>query len=166
MKDASYWIAALDMQGHPEGGFFKEVYRSDERLPASALPARFGGDRAFSTSIYFLLRSNEFSSLHRIQSDEIWHFYDGASLTVHVIDTAGSLQELRLGRNVERGERFQVVVKAGNWFGATVESSESFALVGCTVAPGFDFADFELAKREDLLAQFPEHRAVIERLTH
>ncbi|KER10656.1 MAG: hypothetical protein HY22_02185 [[Candidatus Thermochlorobacteriaceae] bacterium GBChlB] len=165
MKDASYWIAALGMQAHPEGGFFKEVYRSDERLPASALPARFGGERAVSTSIYFLLRSNEFSSLHRIQSDEIWHFYDGASVTVYVIDTAGRLQALRLGRNVEHGERFQAVVKAGSWFGATVASADSFALVGCTVAPGFDFADFELAKREDLLAQFPEHRAIIERLT-
>jgi predicted cupin superfamily sugar epimerase len=165
MTDAKYWIDALKLSRHPEGGYFRETYRSTEVLAKEHLPARFGGDRAFSTAIYFLLSGDDFSALHRIKQDEVWHFYDGSSLTVHVIDPEGSYTAIKVGRDLQRGEGPQAVVKAGCIFGASVDESGSYALVGCTVAPGFDFADFELPGREELCRLYPQHRPIIERLT-
>lgn len=134
-------------------------------MAAAHLPARFGGPRCFSTAIYFLLESGQRSHLHRIRSDEIWHFYAGAPLTLFVISPDGCLDETVLGPDVERGQAFQAVVAAGSWYGAIVNEPDSYSLVGGTVAPGFDFADFELADRRALVALFPGHRALIERLT-
>ena len=162
---AQYWIEQYQLQPHPEGGWFVETYRSAERIPASALPDRFVGTRVFGTAIYFLLEGHHFSALHRIQSDEIWHFYAGNPLNIIVLDETGTLQTIRLGPNAAAGEVFQAVVPAGRWFGAKPAMSEGYALVGCTVAPGFEFADFELADRAVLLAQFPQHQTAIERLT-
>ncbi len=157
------------MQPHPEGGYFAETYRSTETIPQVALPNRFGGDRVFSTTIYFLLESHHVSALHRIQADEVWHFYAGGTLEIFVISPTGELTLIRLGNKLEQGEVFQAVVPAGCWFGSkpagTTAEETAFSLVGCTVAPGFDFADFELADQATLLAQFPQHKAVIERLT-
>ncbi len=153
------------MQPHPEGGFFAETYRATETIAAPALPARFGGARAFSTAIYFLLESHHTSSLHRIQADEVWHFYAGGPLNVFVINPDATLTTIRLGSNVERGEVFQAVVPAGCWFGSKPAPGSDFSLVGCTVAPGFDFADFEMADRNTLLTEFPEHADVISLLT-
>ena len=151
------------MQPHPEGGFFAETYRSAERIPQDALPARFAGTRAFSTAIYFLLESHNRSALHRIQSDEVWHFYAGGPLEVFVIEPdSGALTVIRLGNRPDRGEVFQAVVRAGCWFGSKPMAGSDFSLVGCTVAPGFDFADFDLADRANMLRQFPQHEAVIE----
>ena len=151
------------MQPHPEGGFFAETYRSAEIIPLDALPARFGGARAFSTAIYFLLESHNRSALHRIQSDEVWHFYEGGPLEVFVIEPdSGVLTVIRLGNRPDRSEVFQAVVRAGCWFGSKPMAGSEFSLVGCTVAPGFDFADFELADRADMLRRFPQHKAVIE----
>lgn len=164
MSSYRHWIEQLDLQPHPEGGWYREVYRAAESISASALPARFAGDRCFCTSIYFLLAGEHFSALHRIKQDELWHFYAGDGLTVHSIDPAGEYRAQRLGAHPERGELFQYMVPAGGWFGANVEP-DGYALVGCTVAPGFDFADFEMAERAALIAEFPEHRAIIERLT-
>ena len=152
------------MQPHPEGGYFAETYRAAERIPQSALPGRFSGDRAFSTAIYFLLESHHVSALHRIQSDEVWHFYAGGPLEVFVISPTGSLTVIRLGNNPERGEVFQAVVPAGCWFGSKPAPGSAYALVGCTVAPGFDFADFELAEPDMMVAEFPQHRDVIDLL--
>jgi len=118
-----------------------------------------------ATAIYFLLDGENFSAFHRLRSDEMWHFYAGGALVVHVIDEAGGYSEIQLGSDAEAGEVFQAVVKAGCWFGSRVRDPAAFALVGCTVAPGFDFADFELAKRDELVARYPKHREVIERLT-
>ena len=164
-KTAAYWIQKLNLQPHPEGGYFVETYRSAEFIKQSHLPSRFGGSRSFSTGIYFLVKGGEFSSLHRIQSDEMWHFYAGSRLTIFSIDLEGQLQVIHLGTNPEQGEVFQAVVSAGYWFGSTVDDPEGFALVGCTVAPGFDFADFELAQRNSLILQFPQHAELIQRLT-
>ncbi len=163
MHSADDWIARLNLERHPEGGWYREVYRSPEIIPAEALPRRFAGTHPFSTSIYFLLRGNDVSTLHRIKADEVWHFYLGSGLTVHSIAPDGSLSSVTLGADGP----FQTVVPAGHWFGATVHatSADAFALVGCTVAPGFMFEDFELGTRADLVAQFPQHRALIERLT-
>jgi predicted cupin superfamily sugar epimerase len=164
-KPAAYWVERLRMQSHPEGGYFAESYRSPETIAAGALPARFSGPRAFSTAIYFLLEGHHVSALHRIGADEVWHFYAGNPLDVFVISEDGDLQTIRLGQNPDAGEVFQAVVPAGRWFGAKPVQPDGYALVGCTVAPGFDFRDFELADRAALLTQFPQHRAVIESLT-
>ncbi len=165
MADARQWIKYLQLLPHPEGGYFRETYRSEEFIPRSSLPERFSGARSFSTAIYFLLAGTDFSALHRIKSDEVWHFYDGSSLTVHVIDPQGDYSALKVGRNIAAGEMPQAVVKAGSYFGATVNDIESYALAGCTVAPGFGFADFELPGRQRLLELFPQHREIIARLT-
>lgn len=158
---AEFYIQTLQMQAHPEGGYFKEVYRSTEFISAEALPQRYAGARIYGTSIYFLLRSKDFSAFHRIQSDEIWHFYAGSAVTIYEIDDKGNLNTYTVGSKIAEGETFQAVIKAGNWFAAKVSTPDSFALVGCTVAPGFDFTDFELAKKENLLHEFPLHQAII-----
>ena len=162
---AARWIELLGLRPHPEGGHYRETYRAADVLPARALPGRREGSRAVSTAIYFLLAAGECSRLHRIASDELWHFYAGTSLALYVLDRHGSLGRVTLGTRVERGEQPQACVLAGCWFGAVVEEADGYALVGCTVAPGFDFADLELGDRAALLAEFPQHRAVIERLT-
>ena len=167
---ASYYVQALNMQPHPEGGYFAERYRSTETIPHSGLPRRFDGDRVFSTAIYFLLESHHISALHRIRADEVWHFYAGGPLEVFVIWPTGELTIIRLGNNPEQGEVFQAVVPAGCWFGSkpVVDSTATgtdFSLVGCTVAPGFDFADFEMADQNALLKEYPQHREVIEMLS-
>jgi predicted cupin superfamily sugar epimerase len=162
---ASYYVQAFNMQPHPEGGYFAETYRAAETISKAALPDRFAGDRPFSTAIYFLLESKDVSALHRIASDEVWHFYAGGTLEVFVITPSGELTTIRLGNNPKQGEVFQAVVPAGCWFGSAPAEGVDFSLVGCTVAPGFDFADFEMASRETLLTEFPQHRDVIKKLS-
>ena len=161
-KDAQYWINHLGLSPHPEGGYYRVTYKSDLTIARSALPSRYQGDRSASTAIYFLLDGRDFSAFHRIASDEVWHFYAGSSLVVYVIDPDGDYSELHLG---DGSDEFQAVVKAGCWFASRVKDGAGFALVGCTVAPGFDFADFELAVRPDLVAAYPQHRELIEELT-
>jgi uncharacterized protein len=162
---AAQWVSRLNLQPHPEGGYYAETYRSPETVATAHLPARYGGDRSFATGIYFLIPGGAFSALHRIQSDEMWHFYAGSRLTVYVIHPEGRLEEIHLGPDFAAGETFQAVVPAGCWFGSKVPDAQGYALVGCTVAPGFDFADFELADRSALTRQFPHHAAVIQALT-
>jgi len=165
MPAAASHIDALNLQPHPEGGWYRESYRAAETIPQNVLPERFSGPRPFATAIYFLLTSDSFSALHRIRSDELWHFYAGSPLTVHLIEADGGSRSLTLGPNARVGESFQALVPAGCWFGATVAMPESFALVGCTVAPGFDFADFELGERDELIRQYPAQQTLVERLT-
>jgi predicted cupin superfamily sugar epimerase len=154
-------VAQLQLTPHPEGGYFRETYRASENVAAAALPLRFGGARSISTAIYFLLEAGQCSRLHRIKADEVWHFYAGDPLDVVEIGPTGSLKTTRLGD----GLVYQHVVPAGAWFGATPAEGGRFSLVGCTVAPGFDFADFELADRAALLAEYPRHQDWIRRLT-
>jgi uncharacterized protein len=164
MNTARHWIDRLRLELHPEGGWYRQTYRAPLILPHSALHGH-NGDRAASTAIYFLLAGNQFSALHRLRSDEVWHFYAGSTLIVHVIDPDGRYSELLLGSDPTCGEDFQAVVPAGCWFGSSLHQPNTWALVGCTVAPGFDFADFEMARRKALTAQYPQHRNIIERLT-
>ena len=166
MKPASYWVQKYQLQPHPEGGFYAETYRSQGSIAQNALPAEFSGDRSYSTGIYFLLENKNFSAFHKIVSDEMWHFYAGGPLEVYVIypETA-KLEVIRLGSDPENGEVFQAVVPAGTWFGSCPLEGVSYSLVGCTVAPGFDFEDFELAERESLVNSFPQHKELILRLT-
>jgi predicted cupin superfamily sugar epimerase len=165
MSSAEYWIRHFNLQPHPEGGFFRETYRASLAIPQSALPAAFHGSRSASTAIYFLLAGEDFSALHRLAADEVWHFYAGSALLVHSIDRHGNYSVIKLGQNPEDGEQFQCVIPAGNWFGSCLERPNTYALVGCTVAPGFDFADFEMARRPDLLTKYPRHKDIIEKLT-
>jgi hypothetical protein len=159
-------VSRLNLARHPEGGWYRETYRSAGVISGDILPERREGERSICTAIYFLLGPGEISALHRIKSDELWHFYRGAALTVHVITPRGEYYPLRLGADIVSGEQFQAVVPAGCWFGAEVPGNGAFSLVGCTVAPGFDFADFEMGDREQLLQRFPAHAAIIRRLTH
>jgi predicted cupin superfamily sugar epimerase len=165
MTDPQQWIERLHLHRHPEGGYFRETYRSPEILAKESLPKRFTGDRHFATAIYFLLIGNDFSALHRIKQDEVWHFYEGSPLTIHVIDAGGNYSAIKIGRNIQEGEVPQAVVKAGCYFGALVHDPRLYALVGCTVAPGFDFADFEIPSRKQLLEIYPQHKAIIDMLT-
>jgi predicted cupin superfamily sugar epimerase len=165
MNSPAELIGLLGLIRHPEGGWYRETYRSPETVATDGLPPRFGGKRAFSTAIYFLLERGDFSSLHRLKSDEVWHFYAGTSLTVRTISPAGDASSFILGNDLTRGEVFQAVVPDGFWFGAEVTGEGSYSLVGCTVAPGFDFADFELGIRAKLLELWPAHSDLIIGLT-
>jgi predicted cupin superfamily sugar epimerase len=164
-KTARYWIEKLQLEAHPEGGYFRQTYRSDVMIAREALPAGFAGARAASTAIYFLLEGENFSAFHRLRSDEVWHFYAGDPLVVHVISPQGSYSSILLGCELEAGQVLQAVVLAGYWFASHVADWSSFAVVGCTVAPGFDFEDFEMGEREELVARYPQHRVLIEGLT-
>ena len=162
---AQDWVEKLEMKEHPEGGFYKETYRSEGGISREALPSKFGGDRSFSTGIYFLLDGENFSALHRLKQDEMWHFYAGTTLLVHMIDDSGRHSTIKLGSNIDEGEVFQAVVPGGSYFGSEVADKSSYALVGCTVSPGFDFQDFEMPAEKELLALFPQHADIIGRLT-
>lgn len=162
---ASFWIEHLQLTSHIEGGAFREIYRAPLQLPQSVLTPEHGGDRSAATSIYFLLQQGDFSAFHRIASDELWHFYDGHSLCIYEITPEGELKRHLLGRNPDKGEALQVLIPAGSWFGSRVEEPEGFALCGCIVSPGFDFADFELADRSKLQEMYPQHASLIAEMT-
>lgn len=164
MRKAAYWIEHLQLQPHPEGGYYKETYRSSEQIASKGLPARFNGNRSASTAIYFLLTHEDRSLFHRIKSDEVWHFHYGDPLDIYVLSQRGVVK-YTLGSNPEHGEAMQIVVPANHWFGAKVHRGGAYTLMSCTVAPGFDFQDFELADRGQLLLEFPADGDIIEELT-
>lgn len=163
---AEFWIAHLGLIAHPEGGFFAETYRSSLQLAVAAMHPPANGDRSASTAIYFLVTADRPSCFHRLKADEIWHFYAGDSLEICCLAADGQLEIKRLGADVQQGDCLQQLVPAGTWFGARLASAGEYALCGCTMAPGFDFEDFDLARRADLLAQFPEQTDLILQLTH
>ncbi len=165
MSNANYWIDKLKLEEHPEGGYYREVYRSDENIAMNALPERYNGSRSFSTSIYFLLEGTQISRFHRIKSDETWHFYQGTTLELFVLGNDGTLSTQLLGNNLEAGESLQITIKRNNWFGGKIVDKSSFALMGCTVAPGFHFDDFELGDKQQLLEKFPHRKGIIDELT-
>ncbi len=162
---AQKYIEKLQLKLHPEGGYYKEIYRAGDMILPKHLPKRYKSSRNFSTSIYFLLEGNQVSNFHKLKSDEQWHFYDGSTIVIHVIDESGNLNKILLGRNIENGETLQTVIKYNSWFAAELSDKTSFALIGCTVAPGFDFTDFELGKRDELIKTFPQFRELIYKLT-
>lgn len=152
-------VLKLGLQPHPEGGYYKETYRSEEVIHSSDME----GERSMSTAIYFMLTSGNFSAFHRIKSDELWHFYKGAPVKIHVINQKGHYETVLLGNDIAAGETLQATVPAGFWFAS--ETTGDFSLVGCTVSPGFDFRDFELAERTALTKQYPLLFDVIEKYT-
>lgn len=163
LRTAHYWKEALSLLKHPEGGWFKEVYRSPEQIQASGLPNRFNAPRSIATSIYFILEAKEHSVFHRIKSDETWHFYDGDPLEIHIINQEGTYQRVLLGLDPENGSFPQVTIPHSCWFAA--QTLGEFTLVGCTVAPGFDFHDFEMAAGLELRKGFPQHIKIIDQFT-
>lgn len=159
-------IEALGLVPLPEeGGYYKEVYRSEERIPRSGLPGRYDGDRSFGTDIYFLIHRGEVSKFHRLRSDEIWYHHLGGPITVVELTPDGKTKKVEMGSDLERGQRLKYVFKRGSWFGASTSPGVEFALLSCAVIPGFEFADFEVGKREALLKAYPQAREEIERLT-
>jgi predicted cupin superfamily sugar epimerase len=166
MMDAQEIIDRLGMLPHPEeGGHFVETYKSQEVIPRKALPERYHGRRSFGTAIFYLLTPDTFSRLHRLESDEIFHFYLGDPVTMLQLRPDGGSEFLTLGQDIEAGQRLQVVVPAGTWQGSFLNEGGEYALLGCTVAPGFDYADYETGSRGDLLKEYPEQEELIVRLT-
>jgi len=150
-------VKKLALEKHPEGGYFKQTYRSDTIVNVEG----YDGPRSIATAIYYMLAGDQFSAFHRIRSDEIWHYYAGGSITLYAIDKDGKLSKVKIGR----GGVPQAVIKANTWFAAALDSKKSYCLLGCTVSPGFDYRDWELGRRDELVRMYPQHRKVIERYT-
>ncbi|MFT4755705.1 MAG: putative cupin superfamily sugar epimerase [Vicingaceae bacterium] len=163
MKNKKHWIEKLKLLQHPEGGYYKETYRSELKVNLKDLGEKTNAVRNLSTGIYFLLGQESFSAFHRIKSDELWHFYDGDPITIHMIDGNGKYTSQEVGRNIENGEVLQYLVPRNTWFASEVKSNRDYALVGCTVSFGFDFNDFEMADKS-LIDEFPMHGSILERL--
>lgn len=168
MENISYEtiINQLQLTKHPEGGYFKENYRSNGVIHPSSLWKGADESRNYSTGIYFLLINNQFSAFHKIKQDEMWHHYNGDTLLLHIIDETGNYKKVKIGKNISDGEFLQYVVPANCWFASEVLQKNSFVLCGCTVSPGFDFKDFEMPKRIILINKFPNHKDIITKLTH
>lgn len=165
MNKADKIVQLLKLQPHPEGGFFKETYRSEGIIQPESLEPVYNGTRNYSTCIYYLLTSDVFSAFHRIHQDEIWHFYEGSPIELHIITPSGAYSKTLIGNDIEKGQVPQFVVPGGNWFAACVMQKDAYSLAGCTVAPGFDFQDFEMAKCKELAHSFPQHMQIIKRFT-
>lgn len=157
-KNATDWIAHLNMSPHPEGGYYKEVYRSEQQV------SRAGYEKIMSacTSIYYLLEGAEFSGFHRLLSDEIWYFHTGSPINLHIIDKNGQYHREEL--SASDSGNLSIAVSGRSWFAAEISEKEGFSLVSCVVAPGFDFAEFEMADKADMLASYPSYSNIIERL--
>ncbi|MEI6846478.1 MAG: cupin domain-containing protein [Chlorobiaceae bacterium] len=166
MQKAEFWINHLQLAPHPEGGYYRETYRNGKSYQFTE-NLHFKGARSYATSIYFLLKNSERSVLHRIHSDELWFFHSGNPLNVHVFHETEAPSSFTLGPSPDEGQVLQSVVPAESWFGASLENPEyeSYALVSCVVAPGFDFRDFTFADRNSLIKKFPDSVPIIERLT-
>jgi predicted cupin superfamily sugar epimerase len=154
--EAERLIAELRLGPHPEGGYFRETFRSADRVTTSR-----GSLRSALTTILFLLTGDSFSAFHRLTSDETWHFYRGDPLTVEIIDAAGRHEQ----RALTADGPWQAAVPAGAHFASHVENPLGYALVGCDVAPGFEYSDFFLATRSVLIAAYPQHLALIAKFT-
>lgn len=151
-------ITRLGLQPHPEGGYYRETYRSKDKIQSPV------GERVAGTVIYFMIESGNYSAFHRLTSDEAWYYHAGHGVHIHLIAPDGQLQTVRLGSSIDKGEELQAIMPAGYWFAAEVLEDNAYALVSCSVSPGFEFSDFELADREVLLKKYPLHAGLIARL--
>ncbi|HMB63863.1 MAG TPA: cupin domain-containing protein [Eudoraea sp.] len=165
MNDIEEIIRDLNLEPHPEGGYFRETYRSMGEISSEHLGPDFSGNRNFSTCIFFLLTTEMFSAFHRIRQDEIWHFYKGRPIRLHMITAEGEYSNVLVGNQLDKGEMPQFTVPGRVWFSAETIGENGYSLAGCTVSPGFDFNDFEMADQEELLSRFPQHREVITKFT-
>jgi uncharacterized protein len=158
-KDAIQLIKRLRLKKHPEGGYFKETYIADTIVNLVG----YDKPRPISTAIYYMLVGDQFSAFHSIKSDELWHHYMGGSLTLYAINNNGKLSKIKMGKS--RSEAAQVAIKANTWFAASLNDKKSYCLLGCTVSPGFDYTDWQLGKRNELIKMYPQYRTIIERHT-
>ncbi|MGZ3873358.1 MAG: cupin domain-containing protein [Mucilaginibacter sp.] len=158
-QDATYWIKKLRLQPHPEGGYYREVFRSD--IGVTTPPAKL--IRSACTSIYYLLEGTDYSAFHRLASDEMWYFHKGEPLHIHVIDGDGGHSALELSDALNGS--LSLVIKAGSWFAAEIPSGSGFTLVSCAVAPGFEFSEFEMAEKDKFSALYPQHARLINKLS-
>jgi uncharacterized protein len=165
MKKADELIKKLKLVPHPEGGYFRETYRSFGKIEQDDLGPDFNGRRSCSTCIYFLLTSDSFSAFHKVRQDEIWHFYDGSPIRLHIIGAKGAYSAVIIGKNIDKGEVPQYVIVGETWFAAEVVNQNDYSLFGCTVSPGFDFRDFTLATKDELIKKFPKLRDIITQFT-
>lgn len=156
-------VSKLNMKTHPEGGWYCKTYESGLMLPTSLLSGRTG-ERSCSTSIYFLISGSNFSAFHRLRSDEMWYHHSGGALAIEILDENGEHRQQVIGA-VEQGYEPQALAPAGTWFGSHLLENHGWALVGCSVSPGFDFDDFEIGNRENLISEFPRHTELIKLLT-
>lgn len=164
--EMDFWISKLELEPHPEGGYYKRTFASGEQVSDQELSVQFEGKRKLYTSIYFLLTTDNVSHFHRLKSDELWYYHAGSSLTIHVIHENGEYQEMKLGLNLDEGEVLQALVPKNSIFGSSVLGDDSYSLVGCMVSPGFEFQDFELFTQEELLAKYPQHRDIILKMAY
>jgi len=158
-------IKTFELEPHIEGGWFRRIFQSDQLLNKNSLTNCFTGTRYVTTSIVYLLQKGEFSAFHKLLQYETWHFYSGDSLVIHWFDENGQIHSQTLGNNYDKGEIPQLTIKPNTYFAAELQSKSEYAFVGCSVSPGFDYEDFTLAKRKDLLTLYPEHSILIKRLT-
>ena len=159
-------IKLYNMKPLPEeGGFYVEIYRSEEKIPNSALPARYSGDRNHGTSILYLITRSSFSRLHKVKSDEVFHFYLGDAVIMLQLLADGSSRVIELGHDIAMGQKSQVIVPHGVWQGCLLKDEGEFALMGCSVTPGFEFEDYKSADRDSLLARYKDQREMIIKLT-
>ena len=165
MLTASELIENLNLIQHPEGGFYREFYRSTHLLAAKALPEGFQNKKNLGSIIYYLLASDETSSYHKLRSDEIWHFHTGSPFILHLINTDGNYTKIYLGNRIDLGEVPCFVVPAGFYFGAEVSEENSYSLASCTVLPGFSFEDFEMPTADKLMSIFPHLEQEIKHLS-
>ena len=159
------WIEKLNLQKHPDGGYYRETYRCSDIINQDQSLTRYTGERNVSTAIYYLLIDKDFSAFHKLKSDEIFHFYSGSALEVHIISDQGEYSYFKLGNDLNNDENLQLIIPHGNWFASRVSEPNSYSLIGCTVAPGFNFADFTLGEREELIRLYPQHEKIISQLT-
>ncbi len=163
METADYLIQHLNLKPHPEGGFFSEVFRSNITVSLDGLPYGYSGNRRVATSIYFMLRSEDISKMHRLKSDELWYFHSGSSVRIFIIDQEGKKHTRILGSRYEKAEEFCVHIPMGNIFAAEVLEADSYSLMSCVVAPGFEFDDFEMFNKVDLIQAYPKYAELFER---
>ena len=164
--DPQYYVSKLGLEPHPEGGYYKSTFASEEYTSDQELTVNFNGKRKLYTSIYFLLTSNDVSHFHRLKSDELWYYHAGSPLTIHMIDENGEYKETKLGLNLDQGEVPQALVPKNSIFGSSVMDEDTFSLVGCMVSPGFEFQDFELFTQNDLLLKYPKYKDIIMKMAY
>lgn len=159
-------IRQFQLAAHPEGGYYYETYVSPDIIGRAGMPDRYSSERRSAKAIYFLLPSDQVSKFHRIKCEEIWCHHFGEALTLFLIHRDGSVQEIVLGAHIERGELPQIIIPHNVWFGAKVNKKNAYAFLSCITAPGFEFQDFELAERNALLQEYPQHRELIIHFTN
>ncbi|MCA1319392.1 cupin domain-containing protein [Bacillus tianshenii] len=161
-----FWVEKLELEPHPEGGYYKQTFTSHESISDRELSTEFHGQRLLYSSIYFLLTDKNVSHFHRLKSDELWYFHGGSSLSVHVIHETGEYKEYKLGLDLEKGETPQVLVPKNAIFGSSVAEEDSCSLVGCMVSTGFVFEDFEMFTQAELLKIYPQHKEIIRKMAY